>query len=166
MIEHFGEAAMAGEEKEIPDRESEKKDAAQELGREAVAAEAEFFLDLEMLLRTIADAWKSMREGDQGDPDVRQNNPDGTLTPFGVLQEHKDQYLRGWSELLLQSAEGSFGSERALYAEALKKLRLLVGEDIFQKETKGLNASISVIEDLIKKGQEESGGNGLPYRGF
>ena len=157
---------MAGEEKGTPNGESDKKGAAQELGREAVAAEAEFFLDREMLLRTIADAWKSVREGDQGDPDVRQKNSDGTLTPFGVLQEHKDQYLRGWSELLLQSAEGSFGSERVLYAESLKRLRLLVGEDIFQKEAKGLNVSISVIEDLVKKGKEESGGNGLPYRGF
>lgn len=165
MSENFPAFEDSVPQEIVPNGEADRKEAEVEIHNEAAAAENELFLDRSILLNTIEAAWKDLREGDQGDPDVREQNPDGTLTPYGVIQRHKDRFLAGWSRILLDGAMESKGNERVERAQALKELRLLVGEDVFDKETRGMNITKELLDGLIVKGKEE-GGNGLPYKGY
>jgi|GEM_PF-5785909 len=171
MTEHF-ESEQLSISEEVPPEEqkaidelSGKEEVQVAEEKEARDAEEEIFLDKDMLMATIAEAWRSLRgEGDQGDPDVREQKGDGTLTSFGVIQRHKERFLSGWAGLLKQNAESATGSERVRYAEALKHLCFLVGEDIFRRGTRNLSITTDDIEGLIRKGKEES--NGSPARDF
>jgi len=139
---------------------------AEEVRRASASAEEELFLDSDMLISTINNAWEMIHGIDQGDPDIRERERDGTFTPYGVIQQHQEHFLRGWAELLYTGALNSTGSIRLRYAKALNYLRLIVGCDVFELKTKDLHISANKISELIKKAVEETGAHRQLFRAF
>ncbi len=159
MTESFSANVPQSRPEEVEDNAVDKVALKATLHQDAAAAEKELFLDTDTLLQTIDDAWESIHGTDQGDPDVHQFNPDWTLTPYGVIQQHQERFLRDWSELLLFRAREASGSVRIRYASALRKLCFLVGEDTFMAAAKDLHVTVPMIDELIQKGRHESESN-------
>jgi hypothetical protein len=139
---------------------------AEEMRHESASAEEELFLDSDMLISTINNAWEMIHGIDQGDPDIRERERDGTFTPYGVIQQHQEHFLRGWAELLYTGANNSTGSIRLRYAKALNYLRLIVGCDVFELKTKDLHISAAKVSELVKKAVEETGAHRQLFRAF
>ncbi len=142
----------------------DKREVEEQLKRDAISAEEELFLDCDMLISTITSAWEMIHGIDQGDPDIRERERDGTYTPYGVIQQHHERFLRGWAELLYSGAQNSMGSSRMRYVKALEHLRLMVGCDIFAHQTKDLRISSIKITELVRKATDEVGVSSFTHR--